>query len=302
MRRAAGAPYFWRRAIELAAAAPRFDVVVLQRVLLPKPLLIALRRRARVLVLNVDDAIYTTHEGAAPTPHAAERFDATIKCCDGVMVSSAALMARVRECQPRVVTIPSAVDCERYRPCQQQQAPTIVGWIGSPSTSIYLPPLLPLLRQLTRTVPDLAVELVGASGMSDEDKIRVVPWSLGGEPDLLARFDIGIMPLVDDEWARAKAGYKLLLYMACGIPSVASPVGANRDIVKHGETGLLADKPEQWETALRMLIDDRALRSAMGGRARVLAENKFSVARWAPDLCATLRRFADHGSAAHPHP
>src|SRR5439155_1625181 len=99
------------------------------------------------------------------------------------------------------------------------------------------------------------------------------PWSESTEAAELARCHVGIMPLPDDPWERGKCGYKLVQYMASGLPVVASAVGANRTIVEPGITGCFAEGEERWLTALRILRDDPDLRLRLGaaGRARALA-------------------------------
>jgi len=104
-----------------------------------------------------------------------------------------------------------------------------------------------------------------------------VPWSEDAERRWLARGRIGLMPLSDDPWSRGKCGLKLLQYMACGIPAVASPVGVNPEILDGGHCGFLADKEEDWVEALTRLGRDAALRREIRIRARRRAEEVYSV-------------------------
>ncbi|HQG36291.1 MAG TPA: glycosyltransferase, partial [Bacteroidales bacterium] len=99
----------------------------------------------------------------------------------------------------------------------------------------------------------------------------VRPWSFERECDDLNEMDVGIMPLPDDEFAKAKGGYKLYLYMAAGIPCVASPVGINNIIIRHGENGFLADSEKEWIDSLRILLTDAKLRKTMGRTGREYA-------------------------------
>jgi len=114
------------------------------------------------------------------------------------------------------------------------------------------------------------------------------PWTLAGEVDALATFDVGLMPLTDDPWSRGKGGYKILQYMAMGIPTVASPVGVNRDLVEHGVTGFLADTSDEWVTALERLATDASLRRQMGDAARRAALDRHSIDHHAPALVQAL--------------
>lgn len=290
--RLADAQYVLRRVLALARIAPRYDVVVVQRVLLPMWLLRILRSRTRSLIFDFDDAIYTTHQGASPSPFAlSARFSETVACSDLVIAASPQLAERTAEVQSRVITLPSPVDCRRYQPSTLRRDPSrppLVGWIGSASTAIYLERLLPLLRRLASDTTGIEVALVGSRLKGNNGAIQLSTWSIDTELEHLARFDIGLMPLTDDAWARGKAGYKLLQYMACGLPSVASPVGVNRRIVLHGETGYLAESLDQWEQAIRRLAADQELRAQMGARARSVVEREYSLERWAPAFCDAI--------------
>ena len=105
----------------------------------------------------------------------------------------------------------------------------------------------------------------------------------------LQSFDIGIMPLPDNEWTRGKGGYKLLQYMAVGVPCVASPVGINKELIRDGENGFLATTEEEWYEKLSLLIDNPELRREMGrrGRAYVVRNHSFEAA--APKLISALK-------------
>ena len=117
-----------------------------------------------------------------------------------------------------------------------------------------------------------------------------MPCSLQTEAAELARCDVGIMPLPDAPWERGKCGYKLIQYMASGLPVVASPIGANREIVIPGETGFLAAGSEEWAEGLSRLFDDPGLRARMGAAGRAGAERLYSVGATAPRLAQLLHR------------
>lgn len=301
VRRLAHRLFEAQRALRVAWLARSHDVVLVQRVLLPIGLQRILRRCCRVLLFDFDDAIYTTHAGAIDAvPHAAERFAHMLGLVDAAVVSTEPLAERARRHCRRVFVIPSSVDCERYRPrgsappenrATPRAAPqtVTVGWIGQPSTAVYLDAVLPLLRRLAAADANLRIRLVGAAPESASGLAECVPWSHDSELAELARFDIGIMPLSDDEWARAKAGYKILQYFACGIPAVASPVGVNTRLVSPGETGFLASTEDEWTAALLHLIRDPAARRRMGQSARRRVEADWSLRVWEPALLSVLR-------------
>jgi len=179
----------------------------------------------------------------------------------------------------RVEIIPTVVDTERYQPKQKAVGEVpIVGWIGTPQTSRYLKPLLPVFESLKNEMP---VRFV-AVGANPEDfegtPVEAWPWSEESEVASVQQFDIGIMPLVDSPWERGKCGYKLIQYMACGVPVVASPVGVNCEIVVSDKNGLFADSAGEWDKALRTLINvDSEVRKRMGGAGRARVEEWYSV-------------------------
>mgnify|MGYP003633235304 CR=1 FL=1 len=131
---------------------------------------------------------------------------------------------------------------------------------------------------------------IGARGTSEiEDGTEYLPWSEDTEVEAIRGMDVGIMPLDDSPWSRGKCGYKLIQYMACGRPVVASPTGVNTEIVEHGVNGFLARTAKDWRDALITLLDDPALRARMGAAGRAKVERSYSLQVWAPRVAALLR-------------
>jgi glycosyltransferase involved in cell wall biosynthesis len=117
------------------------------------------------------------------------------------------------------------------------------------------------------------------------------PWRLDRIADDLAEFDIGLMPMPDDEWARGKCGYKLLQYFAAGVPAVASPVGVSVEMVGT-ERGILASHEEEWVRALEDLATDPDARRQMGANGRALVDRDYSYDRWTPELARLIKEMA----------
>ena len=105
------------------------------------------------------------------------------------------------------------------------------------------------------------------------------------------------MPLTDDEWSRSKCGGKVLQYMACGIPPVASPVGINCEVIEEGVTGFLPESDEAWVEAIVRLLRDPDLRERMGQAARAKVEREHSNRVTSPQLLAAIRRAAGEAQA-----
>lgn len=285
----------------LQEAIDRHDVTFVEREILSSGftgLERLFRRVSRRMVLDVDDAIFLLNPG---------KFERLVGLADHVVVGNVALREVVLPRNEAVSIVPTVVDTAAYSPVRRSpcegsadtRKPLRVGWIGTAYNSQYLEPILPALRPLIDRHAiefHLVAERPPSGGAFSGLPVRFKCWSAEHEVELVQSFDVGLMPLHDDEWARYKCGAKLLQYMAAGIPSIASPVGANCEIVRPGETGFLARTVEEWRDALATLIDDKALRERMGAAARRRVEAEYSVARWAPVLERTLREVVESPS------
>ncbi len=195
--------------------------------------------------------------------------------------------------------MPTVVDTDAYGPAQgdRGERPVTLGWIGSPSTWAFVKPLVPLLSQAAQRY-DLALRVVGAGPQAEiPPRFSFLPWSEPEEIALIQGMDIGIMPLPDEPWARGKCGYKLIQYMACGLPVIASPVGVNSEIVDHGENGFLAATPQEWAKAIAALAGNAELRRRMGEAGRVKIERAYSLAVHGPRLAGMIRDVLEKGLA-----
>ena len=195
-----------------------------------------------------------------------------------------------------VVVIPSAVDETRFKQAVGQlkslgKEGIVIGWIGHASNLRYLEPLRPVIRDLALKHPGRVLLRVVCSEALPWDDVPLENkvWQLQEEAQDVASFDIGIMPLTDDQWSRMKCGYKVLLYMSMGVPAVASPVGVNETIVKHGETGFHARDSAEWSSVLSQLLEDGELRERVGHAGRRLVQSKYSIEAVLPLWVRTLR-------------
>jgi glycosyltransferase involved in cell wall biosynthesis len=189
--------------------------------------------------------------------------------------------------------LPSVVDTDHFRPAESLKAqslevPFTVGWIGSPSTSTYLQLLVNPLEQLATERPVRLLVVGGASPIISGVEIIEAVWSLDTEVSLIQTFDVGVMPLPDNEWTRGKCAYKLIQCMSCGIPVVASPVGANIDVVP-ADCGFLPESSEEWLLALRHLASEPALRRRLGASARHWVEHNYSLLSTIPIFCDVIK-------------
>jgi glycosyltransferase involved in cell wall biosynthesis len=163
-----------------------------------------------------------------------------------------------------------------------------------------LEPVLPILSDLIDE-RHVKVRIIGAGAAAARKAppgFEFADWSEEREVADVQSMDIGIMPLPDEVWARGKSGYKLIQYLACAVPAVASPVGVNSQIVEHGRTGFLAETAEEWRSFLIRLIADPGLRARLGAAGRERAERDFSLKSQAPRLVSLLRSVAQVQSSA----
>lgn len=258
----------------------RFDVVIIEKELFP--FMPALAERALKLigvpyVVDYDDALfhrYDCHPNPLVRRFLGKKIDAVMHHSACVIAGNQYLAERARKSGAKnIEIIPTVVNADRYesKPVTDEAVLT-VGWIGTPQTSQYLKSLIPVFEFLKRELPVRFVAVGANSADFEGTPVEAWPWTENSEVESVQQFDIGIMPLVDSPWERGKCGYKLIQYMACGVPVVASPVGVNCEIVEKGKTGYLPDSLDEWRKTLFYLLKEKPeVRARMGsdGRARV---------------------------------
>jgi len=275
----------------LLRSAANFDAVLLQRKMLDPMDMRLLRRNARKLFYDVDDAVMYFNRRVGPIRRWQNwrRFLATARGVDLVVAGNKYLAEIFSKHGAKSVVLPSVVDTVRYptKIHADTAAPKLV-WIGSKSTLPYLRKIMPVMGDAAKTVPGLGLVIIADVTISDAPvPVTFVPWSEEIETTALIQGDIGIAPTPEDRWTLGKCGLKIVQYMASGLPVIASPVGANKDIVLARQTGLLPENPQQWLAAITQLCGDVELRRRWGVAGRQRAEESYSLAR-AADFWATL--------------
>ena len=247
-------------------------------------------------VLDYDDAVfhyYDKHGNPVIEALLAGKHPALMRNAALVVAGNAYLAEFARQAgAPHVEIVPTVIDLARYpspRPkWVDDDASPCIGWIGQRSTALFLAPYAPLFERLSSD--GLArFASIGIDAQALGLPMSSIPWTGHTEVASIASFDIGIMPLVNGSFERGKCGYKLIQYMACGLPVVASPVGVNQEIVEHGVNGFLAETLEQWEQALQMLLADPELRQRMGQAGRQKVERQYCIQVTARILVALLK-------------
>jgi glycosyltransferase involved in cell wall biosynthesis len=274
-----------------------FDLLWIEYELFPWLPAVAERVVARLgipYVVDYDDAIYhryELHPSKVVRLLLGKKIDVVMRRASTVIVGNDYLGARARAAgAKRVEYLPTVVDLDRYQttPVRDQTTFT-VGWIGSPSTVKYLSLIEPVLADFCRPGKARLV-VVGARDVPFPGvRGEVRAWSEATEVEDILSFDVGIMPLPDDPWERGKCGYKLIQYMACARPVIASPVGVNRHIVEPSVNGFLAASMGEWRSALENLAASPDLRARLGTAGREKVESSFCTQVTAPRLAAILK-------------
>jgi glycosyltransferase involved in cell wall biosynthesis len=176
-----------------------------------------------------------------------------------------------------VIILPTTIDMDYHKSSEKETNEIVIGWTGSHTTVHYLNFLTPVLKKLAekhlfkfRVISNQAPEF-------ELENLDFVKWNKESEIEDLSKIDIGVMPLVEDQWSSGKCGFKALQYMSLGIPTVLSPVGVNEEIVEHNKTGFLVTDADAWISILSNLIEDKALRETIGQAGKNRIQESYSV-------------------------
>lgn len=248
--------------------------------------------------VDYDDAIFHNYDlSQQPLKRMLSRkIDDVMSSSQLVVCGNNYLAERARSAGAhKVEIVPTVIDLERYEvtdlPVREK---IVVGWIGSPATAKYLDLIAPALATLAKKFA-LQLRVIGASFAWDGLDVDCRSWSEESESREIQDFDIGIMPLADSPWEQGKCGYKLIQYMACGKPVVASPVGVNREIVRDGVNGYIASTVDEWVSACDALFSDLQGRISMGRQGRKAVEEKYCLQVTAPRLAQLFHAAAIKG-------
>jgi glycosyltransferase involved in cell wall biosynthesis len=286
-----------------AMRSGRYDLVFVSReAFMVGPAIFERAMAARTpLVFDFDDSIWLLH-----TSEANRRFGwlkmpgktaNIIRMASLVFAGNAYLADYARQWNDRVHVVPTTIDTDVYPPApsQRKPGPIRVGWSGSITTiSYFVAYAVPILTRLKERHGDLVDLRVIGDELYRNDALGIggQPWRLETEVEDLQEFDIGIMPLPDDAWARGKCGLKALQYMALEVPTVLSPIGVNTEIVTDGVNGYLADGPDDWIDRISRLIESENLRRRLGAAGRRTVEERYSVRSWRGEYARLLTEAA----------
>lgn len=251
-----------------------FDAIVLQRELISTlPTIERLIPGPRIL--DVDDAIFLHRRGLAAKNAAA--------CAVGVVCGNRFLADHFSRWNDNVAVIPTGIDTDRLKPRSDygRVSSKIVGWIGTSGNMKYLYPVAKPIRNAVTSVPGAELHIISDSPVNLPPELRTVAKFIRWQPDIelesLPHWSVGLMPLTSNEWERGKCAFKLLQYLAAGVPAVASPVGMNAEVLGASEVGIAPTTAAQWEDAIRFLLENESVGKALGSNGRRLVEERYSL-------------------------
>lgn len=272
---------FWQ-GVKLITRVPgvigswRAQITWLEREMLPgclslEPIL------KRPYVFDLDDAIWLTF------PFGRLTVSKIVRNAEVIIAGNSYIAEWCSSYSQNIRIVPTAIDTERFMPrsCNNFQTNKrfTIGWTGTSGNFKYL---YQIETSLERFLKNHDAELVVIAETPPKfskiqpEKVKFFNWSPAIEAEILQQIDVGIMPLLSDEWALGKCSFKMLQYMAAGVPVVVSPVGMNAEVLAKGEVGLPACNGADWFDALDNLYKDRELCHKYGAAGRQVIEQCFS--------------------------
>lgn len=244
----------------------------------------AYKKRGAKVIYDFDDSIWLENVSEANKKFKwlkdPSKTSKIIAHSDLIFAGNQYLADYANQFNRQTVIVPTTIDTDVYQPVAT--SPThqvIIGWSGSVTTIQHFEYALGFLKKIRAKYGDKVVfKVIGDPNYSNPELgIKGIKWTAESEVRELCAFDIGIMPLPDDEWAKGKCGLKGLQYMALAIPTIMSPVGVNSTIIQDGENGFLAVEEDEWVQKISLLVDDAVLRKKLGAAARQTVIEKYSV-------------------------
>lgn len=256
------------------------------------------------IITDYDDAIFHRYDSSRHSlvrMVMGQKVDRIMGASSVVVAGNPYLAKRAHSAgAPRVEIVPTVVDVEQYESVafRRSDDQLRIGWIGTPETwASFATGFAGWIVTAAKSESALFRVVGGEPAPRRDGVYEFLPWSEATEISLIKGMDIGLMPLPDTPWTRGKCGYKLIQYMACGLPVIASPVGVNTEIVEHGVNGFLASTEAEWTEALQTLLSDPALRARMGEEGRRKIERDYSLQVWGPRVAQILRDVGNQSRA-----
>jgi glycosyltransferase involved in cell wall biosynthesis len=238
---------------------------------------------SRKIIYDIDDLVYkgrtSKFNAIAAYFRSPEKYFYQMKAADHVITCTPHLDQVVRKYNINTTDISSTINTEKYFPNNRysNDRKIVIGWSGSHSTEPYLQLLIPLLQKLNKKIK-FTLLIIGTGDFKAEGlTVESIPWREKSEVSDLQRIDIGLYPLPSEEWVLGKSGLKALQYMALGIPTIATAIGANFRVIEDKVSGYLVKTDAEWLIHLETLLLNPEQRKIIGNNARKRVEKYYSV-------------------------
>jgi glycosyltransferase involved in cell wall biosynthesis len=246
----------------------------------------------RPRVMDVDDAIWLSKPlGAYSIPHLARRMDV-------IIAGNNYIADWFSKFCKQVYIVPTAIDTARYTKKQHgaNDDKFVIGWTGTSSNFSYLKIIEEPLARFMADHSDAYFKVIANEPWSTEiippERIIFVQWKREIEVETLQTMSVGIMPLTATPWSKGKCSFKMLQYMAVGLPVIVSPVGMNNEVLSKGDVGLAAASSDDWYAALEVLYNQKSRRGQLGQTGRTVVEQYYNADKIVMDLAGILRQAA----------
>lgn len=286
--------YFKRfsEVIKVLIKPKKYDLLLIEYELfpyLPAIFEYLLKKRGIKYIVDYDDAIFHKYDKNILLKN---KIAKVMRYADKVIVCNAYLEEYAKKYNQNIVMIPTVVILDKYKEAMQKKAylkstSFVIGWIGSKTTSPYILELLFVLEVFMKKYTDVVLHLVGfddellSQGQKEAENIKCIKWNEDTEIKEILEFDVGVMPLRDDAWARGKCAFKLIQYMSAKKPVIASAVGMNCSLIEEGINGYSVSSDEAWFEALEKLYKDKILRETMAKNNFAKIEKSYNHAIYA---------------------
>jgi glycosyltransferase involved in cell wall biosynthesis len=245
------------------------------------------------LIYDIDDAVFLTSYLAS------KQVEYSSNKADIIFAGNDYLADYLSKYNDSVYVIPTPVDIRLFRPKRDTlltyECNTItIGWSGTSSSYKYFLSLEGVLIKILTKYKNINLVFVSDRFPHELKKlsqfVQFIKWSAQDDASNIQKFDIGIMPIDDDEWCEGKGAYKMLLYASCGVPVIVSPVGENKRILEHADIGIGPKSVDDWYSAIETLVFDKEARFQLGANGREYVVSNRNLYTWTKEISQLLLR------------
>lgn len=266
---------------------PSFDYIFIHREAAPfgPPVFewIIAKILRKKIIYDLDDAIwlpnYSKQHQNIHRIKAYWKVNFILRWSEAISAGNQYIANYAKQFNDKVIVVPTTIDLMYHHGILKKAvtAPFVIGWTGTHTTVCYLKPLIPILEQLSNIMPFEFHVISNEVPDFTLPNLVFIPWNKESEIRDILNFDLGLMPLTDDEWSKGKCGFKALQYMSLKIPTIASNVGTNAEIIEHARNGFLVDDIEDWIQWLQLLMEDVNLRKDIGEQGKLTVQERYSI-------------------------